>query len=43
MQIYYEHDPVGDRDIDGVDQLSFVVGFSHLGSLTQSAMSSLSE
>jgi LPS-assembly protein len=43
VQIFYEHDPVGDRDIDGVDQLNFVVGFSELGSLTQSALSSLSQ
>ena len=43
VQIYYEHDPVADRDVDGVDQLSFVVGFSHLGSLTQSAITSLLE
>ena len=43
VRIYYEHDPVGDRDIDGVDQLNLVVGFSHLGTLTQSVMSSLSE
>ncbi len=43
VQIYYEHDPVGDRDIDGVDQLYFVVGFSHLGTVTQSVMNSLSE
>ena len=43
VQIYYEHDPVGDRDIDGVDQLNFVVGFSHLGTVTQSVMNSLSE
>jgi LPS-assembly protein len=42
-RIYYEHDPVGDRDIDGVDQLNLVVGFSQLGTLTQSVMSSLSE
>jgi LPS-assembly protein len=43
VQIYYEHDPVGDRDISGVDQLSLVVGFSHLGSFTKSVMTSLSE
>ena len=43
VQIYYEHDPVGDRDIDGVDQLNFVVGFSQLGSLTQSVLTSLTE
>ena len=43
VQIYYEHDPVGDRDFGGVDQLNVVVGFSHLGSLTQSVMTSISE
>ena len=43
VQIYYEHDPVGDRDFGGVDQINLVVGFSHLGSLTQSVMTSLSE
>ena len=31
VQIYYEHDPVGDRDVDGVDQVNLVVGFSQLG------------
>ena len=43
VQIYYEHDPVGDRDIDGVDQLNLVVGFSQLGTLSQSALTSLLE
>ena len=43
VQIYYEHDPVGDRDIDGVDQLNLVVGFSQLGSLTKSVLTSLAK
>ena len=43
VQIYYEHDPVGDRDIDGVDQLNLIVGFSHLGSLSPSVFTSLYE
>ena len=43
VQIYYEHDPVGDRDIDGVDQLNFVVGFNHLGTLTNSVLGSFTE
>ncbi len=43
VQIYYEHNPVSDRDFSGTDQLYFVMGFSHLGSLPRSFLSSFYE
>ena len=39
ITINYEHDPVADRDVSGIDQLNFVIGFKHLGAISQSAVS----
>ena len=39
VTINYEHDPVADRDVSAVDQLNFVIGFKHLGAISQSAAS----
>ncbi len=39
ITINYEHDPVADRDVSAVDQLTFVIGFKNLGAISQSAIS----
>lgn len=39
ITINYEHDPVADRDVSGIDQLNFVIGFKNLGAISQSAVS----
>ncbi len=39
ITINYEHDPVADRDVSGIDQLNFVIGFKNLGAISQSAIS----
>ena len=39
ITINYEHDPVADRDVSGIDQLNFVIGFKNLGAISQSAES----
>ena len=41
LTINYQHDPNSDRDISAVDQVNFVLGFKHLGALSQNAVAGL--